>query len=280
MTEMNGIARRDLERLSAFLDGELSPGEAEQLEARLATDQRLNETLKALQATSNIIGTLPEVDIPHSFALTPEMVRPRRAYPILQLTTAMAALGFVLVVGADLLLSNAASNSSQAPGQAFFAADLLAEQEIPAAEDAAPAAAPAFEEAVVEEAEGVLPEAEFGSDAEDGFAQDLFRSDEDATSGEPADESAAAPVDVGESELAGEGTVDQEAASTLDSADQEALKAASEADPLEGRLAATDLDSPEEAPSTALNMLRLIEIGLAVALIVLIGLTLWVRQRG
>ena len=280
MTEMKGIARNDLERLSAFLDGELSPAEAEQLEARLATDQQLNGTLEALQATSDVVGGLPEVEIPRSFALTPEMVRPRRAYPILQLSTAMAALGFVLVVGADLLLSNASSSSIQSPEQAFFAADQLAEQEIPAAGELAPAEAPDLKDAIVEEAVGVLPEAESGSDAEDGAAEGLFRSEEDAASAEPAEESAAEPGSVGESEFAGEGDVDLEAASALDSADQEALKAAVEEDLLAGRLAANELDSPENVPSAALNMLRLIEIALAAALIVLIGLTLWVRQRG
>ena len=183
------------------------------------------------------------------------------------------------MVGADLLLSNAASSSIQAPEQAFFAADQLSEQEVPAAGELAPAAAPALEDAVAEEAEGTLPEAESGSDAEDGFAEGLFRSEEDAVSAELAEEGAAAPGDVGESEFAGEGDADQEAASALESAEQEALKAAVEEDLLGGRLAANELDSPDEAPSAALNILRLTEITLAAALIVLIGLTLWVRQR-
>ena len=99
MTEMNGIARSDLERLSAFLDGELRRAEADQLEARMATDRQLKGALEALRATSELVGSLPEIHPPRSFALTPEMVRPRRAYPILQFSTAMAALGFVLVIG-------------------------------------------------------------------------------------------------------------------------------------------------------------------------------------
>ena len=121
MTEMERIARSDLERLSAFLDGELSPGEAEQLEARLVTDQRLSGALAALRATADVVGSLPEVRPPRSFALTQDMVRPRRTYPILQFSTAAAALGFVLVVGADLLFSSAAGVPIGASEQEFFA---------------------------------------------------------------------------------------------------------------------------------------------------------------
>ena len=298
MTEMDGIARRDLERLSAFLDGELSPAEAEHLEARLATDRRLSDVLEALRATSVVVGSLPEVRPPRSFALTHDMVRPRRAYPILQLGTAAAALGFVLVVGADLLLSSAAGRSVQAPEQAPFAADQLTEQQI---EDSAPTAAeapagalagaeaPAMEDAIAEDVQAELaaaaePEAETGQSAGDGVTEGSEEAadeleGESAAVGESefSEQGAAEPAAGGYAEFAGESAVEQEAAG---GAEQEALKAAADEDPDTGRLAATELDFSDEDPSVSLSLLRVIEIGLAAALIVLIGLTLWVRQRG
>ncbi len=276
MTEMDRIARADIERLSAYLDGELNPGEAEQLEARLATDRELSRALTALRATVEVVGSLPEIRPPRSFALTQDMVRPRRAYPILQFSTAAAALGFVLVIGADLLFGGAADLSMGASSEQLpFAADQLADS----------AAAPAFEEGKPEETESelALPEAESVGKAEDGLAQDLFRSDDQATGAELVEEGAAAPeagglpaegaAEPGESEFAEESLADL---GTLSEADQDALKAAAE----EGRLTAAELELPDKQPSVSLNLFRMIEIGLAAALVILIGLTLWVRQRG
>jgi hypothetical protein len=113
-----------------------------------------------------------------------------------------------------------------------------------------------MEDAIAEEAEAELaaaaePEGETGQGASDGDTEGLYRSEE------AADESA------------GESAVEQDA-----------LKAARDEELAAGRLAATELDSPVDDPSAALTALRVIEIGLAAALIVLIGLTLWVHQRG
>jgi hypothetical protein len=276
MIEMDRIARADIERLSAFLDGELSPREAEQLEARLATDQELSSALAALRATAEVVGSLPEVRLPRSFALTQDMVRPRRAYPFLQFSTAAAALGFVLVIGADLLFGGAPDLSMGASSEQLpFVADQLADS----------AAAPALEEGKPEEAESelALPEAESVGEAEDGLAQGLFRSDDQAAGAELVEESAAAPAaggppaegaaEPGESEFADESLADLEA---LSEADQDALKAAAE----EGRLTAAELELPDKQPLVSLNLFRMIEIGFAAAFVILIGLTLWVRQRG
>ncbi len=276
MTEMDRIARTDIERLSAYLDGELNPGEAEQLEARLATDQELSSALAALRATAEVVGSLPEIRPPRSFALTQDMVRPRRAYPILQFSTAAAALGFVLVIGADLLFGGAADLSMGASSEQLpFASDQLADS----------AAALALEEGKPEgtESELALPEAESVGEVEDGLAQNLFRSDDQATGAELVEESAAAPeagglpaegaAEPGESEFAEESLADLEA---LSEADPDALKAAAE----EGQLTAAELELPDKQPSVSLNLFRMIEIGLAAALVILIGLTLWVRQRG
>lgn len=268
MTGMKGVARRDLERLSAYLDDELDPAEAEKLEARLKTDAHLSGMLEALRATVAVVGGLPDVRPPHTFALTEEMVRPRRAYPILQLSTAVAALGFVLVVGADLLLSNGGSRALDVPEQAFFAADELAAQSEPQMPDSALEEAPGLEGTVMEQAAGAqatatvtAPEAEAEAveDADVGPAPGFLRADE-----------AAVPEG-----LAGQGAAEQGAVVE----EEGALKASAEPEPLAEELPAPG-NYAEEEPSDSLAPLRVIEISLAAVVILLVGLTLWVRQRG
>ena len=275
MTEMDGIARRDLERLSAFLDGELSPAEAKKLEARLTTDKQLSGMLEALRATAGAVRSLPEAIPPRSFALTEEMVRTRRAYPILQLSTAVAALGFVLVVGADLLLSSVQSNALDVPEQGFFAADqLVPEQELALESDSSPAGAPALEGEAAERdlaAEAEIA-AESAAEAEDGFGQGYLRSDEDARA-------SAAEAPPGK-ELAEEQALEgePEALPGEELAAGGALKSDAAQEPSAGELI-VGRDLAEDEPSVSIGPLRAIEIGLAAVVIVLVGLTLWVRQR-
>ncbi|GMR09582.1 MAG: hypothetical protein BMS9Abin28_0401 [Anaerolineae bacterium] len=275
MTDMDGIARRDLERLSAFLDGELSPAEAEKLVARLATDKQLNGTLEALRATAEAVGSLPEVSTPRSFALTEEMVRPRRAYPVLQLSTAVAALGFVLVIGADLLLSSSGSRALDVPEQPFFAADqMVPEQELALESEPSPAGTPALEGVAAERdlAAAAEPAAESAAGADDALGQEYLRSDEQARESEgtatPGEELADEQARVGEPEaLRGE-----------EFAAAGALKADAVQETSAEELIA-DRDLAKNEASLSLSLLRAIEIGLGAVVIILVGFTLWVRQR-
>jgi len=278
MTEMDAIARPDLERLSAFLDGELSPAEVEKLEARLATDKQLSGMLEALRATTEAVGSLPEVRLPRSFALTEEMVPTRRAYPILQLSTAVAALSFVLVVGADLLIASSGSSAPAVSEQALFAADQLDDQQLPLVAATAPAEAP---EAIVEEAEGevALPTAAPVGEAEDATAQEFFESYEDPAGRDLTEERAAEP-EVAAGGIAQESAAESEAAGQEEIVEDGALKADSEQEASLDDRFLEDVGFSDQEPSTSISLLRAIEIGLAAALIVLLGLTLWVRQRG
>src|SRR3972149_6961149 len=102
MSGPSRLSTRDLERLSATLDGQLAPGEAAGLEARLQDDSALRETLEGLRQTKAALRSLPSLRPPRSFTLTPQMVgiRPRRpAYPALRLATAIATVAFMIVTG-------------------------------------------------------------------------------------------------------------------------------------------------------------------------------------
>ena len=124
------LSRRDLERLSAYLDGELTASEAQDLEHRLEHEPIMREALEELRATRDLLGAMPEVRIPRNFVLSPEMVgQVERGwrYPVLQLATALAAFAFLLVVGFDAITSQGLGGAS---------APMMAEA--PVAEEAAP----------------------------------------------------------------------------------------------------------------------------------------------
>lgn len=131
-SSLKHLPRRDLERLSAYLDHELTGAEAAKLEARLATEPRLRSGLEELRETVGAIRLLPQVDPPRNFTLTPAMAGERPAaagFPWLQFATAFASLAFLIVVGFDAFVSGrgglvagsagerAASMAQQAPSE-------------------------------------------------------------------------------------------------------------------------------------------------------------------
>lgn len=135
--------RRDLELLSAYLDGELKPNESLRLEARLKTDPELVSALEDLRATRTLLRKLPQRKAPRNFTLTRQMVGKNpplpRAYPFLRLATVAAALLFFFSFGANFV-------STQMSPAAPYGMGGGGEVQSYAAEEAAPqAAAPAEE---------------------------------------------------------------------------------------------------------------------------------------
>ena len=87
---------RDVEKLSAYLDGQLKPSEVARLEARLKTDPELASVLQDLRETRGILRQLPQRRAPRNFTLTPKMVGQKpplpRTYPVLRFATVLATL--------------------------------------------------------------------------------------------------------------------------------------------------------------------------------------------
>jgi hypothetical protein len=108
MSQLRLLSRRDLEGLSAYMDGRLAPAEAAALERRLEDDAQLRGALQELRETVGLLRSLPSRPVPRSFALSPEAIGRRavRWYPVLQLGTALAGLAFVVVIGLDALAQN------------------------------------------------------------------------------------------------------------------------------------------------------------------------------
>ena len=114
MSRLSRLTPRDLESLSAYADGALSPVERRDIDARLAQDPALRQALAQIRATSTLLRALPQVRPPRSFTLTPEMAGIRSGrlrYPLLQMATAVATLALVVTVGVDMF-GGAASNTA------------------------------------------------------------------------------------------------------------------------------------------------------------------------
>jgi hypothetical protein len=142
--------RRDIELLSAYLDGELKTGDSTKLEARLKTNPELASVLSDLRATRTLLRKLPSRKASRNFTLTRKMVGQNpplpRTYPIFRLTTILATLLFFFSIGIN---SFRVQMASQPIGFGMGGGnDSLAEQAMPATEEPAasaeePAAPPA-----------------------------------------------------------------------------------------------------------------------------------------
>jgi hypothetical protein len=87
---------RDVEKLSAYLDGQLKPSEITRLESRLQSDPQLASVLRDLRQARGLLRQLPQRRAPRNFTLTPQMVGQKpplpRTYPIFRVATALATL--------------------------------------------------------------------------------------------------------------------------------------------------------------------------------------------
>ncbi|HEX7541722.1 MAG TPA: hypothetical protein VF352_06295 [Anaerolineales bacterium] len=104
---MTTTSFRDVEQLSASLDGQLSQAEKTRLEARIRSDPALAAVLADLRQARAILRRTPKRRLPRNFTLTPKMagIRPPvpRAVPALGWASAVAMLLFVITLGTNLL---------------------------------------------------------------------------------------------------------------------------------------------------------------------------------
>lgn len=102
------LTERDLDLLSAYIDGTLSPTERAELEARLQTDAELRRELATLRATVDLVKGLPTLRAPRDFTLTPQMVRrpPRILTSAAFSALSVAAAVMLFVLGSAFLLNS------------------------------------------------------------------------------------------------------------------------------------------------------------------------------
>jgi anti-sigma factor RsiW len=144
--------RRDIELLSAYLDGQLKPSDSARLESRLKSDPELVAVMDDLRAARNLLRRLPQRRAPRNFTLTRKMVGQNppmpRAYPFFRFATTLATLLLFFTFGLNFFAPQLAA----APGPGMGGGqggDLFSAQE---AQEPAIAEAPATEPPAATEA--------------------------------------------------------------------------------------------------------------------------------
>ena len=146
MTRM--LSNRDWEALSAYLDGELSTRDRARLEAKLELSSEMRAAMEDLRRTRMMLRSQSPIRAPRNFTLSPQMagIHPEkgsafRLFPVIRLTSALAALLFVFVVlgdfflrapqsGVPVMLDEAMSESAPQAIQAVTEAPQVAEEVI------------------------------------------------------------------------------------------------------------------------------------------------------
>ena len=87
---------RDIELLSSYLDGQLSPSESTRLESRISADPELADAFNDIRAARGILRKLPVRKAPRNFTLTRKMVGLKpplpRSYSFFRFSTAFATI--------------------------------------------------------------------------------------------------------------------------------------------------------------------------------------------
>jgi len=100
------LSFRDVELLSAYLDGQLSQDKRTRLESRLKSEPQLRNILDEMGSSRSLMGMLPLRKSPRNFILTAKMagIRPPlpRAFPIFRFASVFAAFLFIFVFMANL----------------------------------------------------------------------------------------------------------------------------------------------------------------------------------
>ena len=98
------LSQSDIEKVSAYLDGELVERDKAILEARLKLEPELFAVLQELRVIKGSLNELPEVRIPRSFTLSSETIDSKPSvftFPRLQFATALVGIALVMRVAAE-----------------------------------------------------------------------------------------------------------------------------------------------------------------------------------
>ena len=117
---------RNLETISAYLDGELTTNERERFEHQLQHDDGLQNLYQDLKRARSVLRNAPKLRAPRNYILTPEMVgievRQSRAFPLFRFASAFAAFLLVLLFFGDIFVL---PGMMSAPSRAIQVAESL-----------------------------------------------------------------------------------------------------------------------------------------------------------
>jgi anti-sigma factor RsiW len=104
---MTSLSLRDIENLSAYLDGKYPESQRARLEIRLKTEPVIAAALEDLRQTRALLRRTPRRRTPRNFTLTPKMagIRPPvpRLVPVFSWASAIAMLLFIFTLGTSLV---------------------------------------------------------------------------------------------------------------------------------------------------------------------------------
>ena len=146
--------RRDIELLSAYLDGELKPADSAKIEKRLKSDLELDSALSDLRSTRSLLRRLPMRKAPRNFTLTRRMVGQNpplpRSYSFFSFATSFAVLLLFFSFAANAVSYQSAQplgfgrgGGNGTESEAFAEAPAMEEPAAPAPAEAAMPEAPA-----------------------------------------------------------------------------------------------------------------------------------------
>ncbi len=99
---------RDIEQLSAYLDGQLSSSDSARIESRISADPELTSALHDLRSARGILRKLPARKAPRNFTLTRKMVGLKpplpRTFSFFRFSTAFATFLLMLTFAANSIL--------------------------------------------------------------------------------------------------------------------------------------------------------------------------------
>ena len=110
---------RDIEQLSAYLDGQLSPSDSAHLESRISADPELASALSDIRAARGILRKLPARKAPRNFTLTRQMVGLKpplpRTFSFFRFSTAFATFLLMLTFAANTVIPRIGFGGAAAP---------------------------------------------------------------------------------------------------------------------------------------------------------------------
>jgi len=180
MTSHPNLSERDLELLSAYLDGELSDRDRHMLEQRLAAEADLRRSLDELRATVRLVGRLPRLKAPRNFTLDPaQFQRPapwwERLFAsgmALQLTGALGTAASIILIVLGLALSGQETPSLQDAAPSATLSEAPAAASLPTALPATPTLAPSPPMPLMaDEADGIEADAAEAEEAQESAAE-------------------------------------------------------------------------------------------------------------
>lgn len=123
------ITPKDLDMLSAYLDGQLGEKERVRVETRLQNDESYRQELESIRHIRLLLRHLPQRRAPRNFMLsaqTAAQIKPVRSFrwvPALRVTTALASFLLIVSFAGELLFARAPLNTAPSAMEAPLAAE-------------------------------------------------------------------------------------------------------------------------------------------------------------